>query len=76
LADGWGREYSLKHKGTTNAIQNAIGPAAPAPPAEIDLMKYYERPLPDDYVDRVVAAEEDVTALIATVRLKFSSRSK
>jgi len=76
LADGWGREYSLKHKGTTNAIQNAIGPPAPLPPTEIDLMKYYKRPLPDDYVDRVVATEEDVVALIATVRLKFSSRSK
>ena len=73
LLDGWGREYSFKHKGTTNAIQNVTGPAAPPPPAEVDVMKYY----PDTgnirgFYQRTVATEADVTALIATVRLKFS----
>jgi hypothetical protein len=57
-------------------MQNAIGPPAPPPPAEIDLMKYYQQPYPRDYTSRLVATEEDVTALIATVRLTFSSRSK
>lgn len=77
LKDGWGYAYSLKHKGTSRAWQTNIGPPTPARPAEIDLMKYYDtedrRSDNHDYYTRVNAIEEDVKALIATVRLQFTS---
>jgi hypothetical protein len=77
LKDAWGYDYSLRHKGTSTAWQSNIGPPIPGPPAEIDLMKYYNSkdPRSDDhgYFERVNAIEEDVKALIATVRLQFTS---
>jgi OmpA family len=77
LKDGWGYAYSLKHKGTSTAWQSNVGPAVPSPPAEIDLMKYYNFKDPssnsEGYYQRVNAIEDDVKALLATVRLQFTS---
>jgi hypothetical protein len=79
LKDGWGYSYSLHHKGTSTAAQNPVGPDYPPPPAEIDLMTYFSKggtwaPAPSDIYVREVAAEEDVKALIATVRLELTSK--
>ena len=56
--------------------QNPIGPPVPGPPADLDLMVYYDEDNPlsnrSDFYNREVATEEDVKALIATVRLKLT----
>jgi hypothetical protein len=71
--------HSVTHKGSTRLTQSVVAsqPGHPLAPAEIDLMQYYDRSKnvkgnrPADYYDRLVAAEEDVAALLAIPRLRF-----
>jgi hypothetical protein len=73
LKDGWGYDYSLRHKGSSTVAQDPVGWPHPARPAELDLIVYYQGGDEHDIYKRTAAIEADVKALLACVRLKFSA---
>ncbi|HCY3310272.1 TPA: PAAR domain-containing protein, partial [Escherichia coli] len=70
VMDKYGSE-SWTHKGTSTRGQSTI-PNTPMPSSgEIDIMKYADSYAPDRY-KRLVAADEDVQALIWLSRVSFN----
>lgn len=77
LLRGFDSQTSFTHKGTsTTWSQEVIEGAYTYPPApgEIDLMKYSNDPDPPDYFTRLIAAEDDVKALLSLARIELSAR--
>jgi hypothetical protein len=72
LRERGGVEFSLTHKGSSSGGQEAVdGTSAPAPPAEIDVMLYFQD-MNWFSLDRVRAVEEDVRALVSLAKVTIT----
>jgi hypothetical protein len=73
LRERGGVEFSMTHKGSSTIGQVPTpGIRYPAAPAEVDVMMYFDEPSTPLPYDRVLAAKEDVFALISLAKVKVT----